>query len=210
MYGKDNTGYQLFTGAPLPLRWWGWETTTHILHREGWELLSSQEKDFEHRGTVLRIGAKSPDGVVMISGCVLFRDEYAFGQDRMYTSPRFSGLPPIDALFREGGMRMNQYSAKDRFAVMKPMDFTSMNAMKPFDPYASTEFCPRTDDYRALELFKSKPEIANEIYIPSNSVTECLNRILQLQYPEQQKIKENLIMPGAKPIIQAKILSLAA
>jgi hypothetical protein len=59
----------------------------------------------------------------------------------------------------------------------------------------------RTIGHEELRSWKSMNQI---------NIDDLFNRILQIQYPQQQEIKKGLIMPEKKPIIQAKIFSLVA
>lgn len=198
--GDNNLMVTLFSGAPLPLHWWGWETTTHILHREGWQLLAEESRDDIYDGWRIRIGAKSPDNAILITGVANldYRHLHEYG-----------GRGVVEHLFHRGGMKMQQWSSRDKVAILPHSEIESMHAMMPFDPYEPVARRMGDISYRGLNVFNYEWQAPKEIYVPANSVSECLDRILQLQYPEQQAIKK-LVGIEKKPIIEARILSLAA
>jgi hypothetical protein len=112
----------------------------------------------------------------------------------------------LSELLYHKGIDMTGYKEGDRVivSVWGSQMWNELDAMLPCDGFANVHHGERT--IGKLKLF-NYTESPKEIYLPPSSVDECLNRILQLQYPEQKLIKSAEVK---KPIIQAKIYSLAA
>jgi hypothetical protein len=113
--------------------------------------------------------------------------------------------------WRQHGFDMQQYNARDVFRYVHQDEVNSWKALSPVDMTASTMATERQLVMRDFKCFKPLDgDTQKEIYIPEKNVDDLFNEILKLQYPQQQEIKKGLILPEAKPIIQAKILTLAA
>lgn len=97
------------------------------------------------------------------------------------------------------------------FRVTDTSEINSWSGLSAVDISQQTFASERQIAMRDFKfLAPVKGDTQNEIYIPENSVDALFNEILKIQYPQQQEIKKGLIMPEAKPLIQAKIFSLAA
>lgn len=205
---RPNLQFILHHGAPLPLRWWGWETNTHILERQGWRIMAEEghnEYDYTHR---IRIACRSPDDRMIITGVVsvpLQSFTYEYGNQG------FMEGTVLDHYFRRG-MEMQVYNATDRIHTyqLSTPEFNSLNALAPIDIYKATAINSRDLHIGRLKCFEYMEDKTNDIFIPPTAVDECLNMILKLQYPQQKEIKKGLIIPGTQPLIQAKVFSLAA
>jgi len=195
---KPNVINVIHSGYPLTLRWWGWETTTSHLHRNGWKFHAFEQMGMYSDALLIALAATSPDGVVMLRGSVKLPYYEAFQSQHL-------GMGALGYVSRSG-IEMQQYVIKDRVHVMPSTDFKELQSLQPIDitqeTYASREF-------KDLKCFQYKEE-GPSIYIPPTSVDECLNTILRLQYPEQEKIKKSLIMPEQKTLLKAQVYSLVA
>lgn len=167
----------------------------------GWELFAEQRQERDFYSHSYRIAAKSPDNKLVISGQLNIPAEVFFK----------GGFGMTEILYHQG-FEMQTYRATDQvyYHQMSYKEVDSWNSLAPFDGFAQIPMVPELKSFADFKLFNFNSTAPNEIYIPSNSVDECLDRILQLQYPKQQEIKKGLILPDAKPIVQAKIYSLAA
>lgn len=193
----DSNFHRYLDIARMPLFWGGWRSDSLTLRREGWELFGSEDMCDMSMSKRIRLTCTSPDKALAISGCFMLPFRGRYDED------------PLKNLF-DYGMQMQQYTAKDRVVQMPQMDVLSFTAAREID--LSEPIIVKERDFRfgSFEFFKYAQEETKEIYIPPQSVSECLDRILQLQYPEQQEIKKGLIMPEAKPLVQARILTLVA
>lgn len=151
---------------------------------------------------VLCIGAQSPDKRIIIKGNVfidmgMFHGAYGSGMNH--------GEPMLNYLSR-GGIECQEYQCSDKYATISEFDFSMLSGMKPINPYAMTT---ASKNYKELKCFEYKDE-SPSIYIPPQNENELLDMILKIQYPNQQEIKKRLILPEVKPIIKARIFTLAA
>jgi hypothetical protein len=144
----------------------------------------------------IRLALKHPENDIMISG----RAE--IGMEHLYHGPQ--GL--VELLYH-GGVEMQEYRGGSvcRYYEIKAEDWRALSSMRPCDGFARV-LSYETKRFDELELFKYT-ETSKEIIIPYQSVDECLNRILQLQFPERKKFEPGEVQ---KPVIQAKIYTLAA
>lgn len=184
---------------PIRVRWVGWEGDTYTLKRQGWQIFASENMSPIRYEKQIRLSIKAPDNKIMIYGELdIGGADLARGSEML-----------VERLCRIG-IEMQTYRAEDRVHIhsMPKTGWDSMNSMLPCDGFASVDLGYETKSLADLSLFKYT-EAPKEIYIPYSSVDECLNRALELQYPEQKIIKANLTQIE-KPIIQAKIYALAA
>lgn len=199
----DRPLIRLFHGQPLELRWWGWRSDTHTLRRQGWQVLADEYQDHERDANGICLAVKSPDNKVAISGRLWLERRI------LYEAMHGNYRDLTDILFHRG-FDMQMYTAEDTVRAMPQIDLASFNAVQPIDVYAPLDIDMRTFRFRDFKLFQYDESAPKEIYVPQQSVSEMFDRILQLQFPEQQDIKKRLILPDAKPVLQAKILTLAA
>ncbi len=200
MYPEKNRIFRLFDGEPIRLRWGGWVSDTYILQREGWKFHTEEHEDLYRDAHVIHLAATSPDNYMVISGRHYVRREEIMNYS-------YSG---ISRMIGERGIEMQQYNSKDVFRYTDADTVKSWMALSPTDMTMPTEASERQIYMRDFKVFAPSSDGAkNEIFIPEENVDELLNKILKLQYPEQQEMKKGLIMPERKPIIQAKIFSLA-
>lgn len=156
-------------------------------------------------GHLVRIAAESPDHKLIITGQVSI--PYA----QLYHSQRNSyGIPEI---FLHGIMHMTVYTFKDTvYQSVHPgypsihgySEYDQLNCALPIDPTQPSY----SMEGKPLKIFKYVDSQKPEIFIPPTAVDQCLDLILKLQYPEQEKIKKGLILPTSAPKIQAQIFSL--
>jgi hypothetical protein len=200
MYLDRNRIYQIFGGEPIKLRWGGWVSDTYLLQREGWKFHSEEHYEAEMDCYAVRLAVTSPDNHMVISGVTRVLQEqlleYGFNHQK--------------EIWHHRGLDMQQYNAKDVFRVTSMAEIQSWKALSPVDITMPTMINQQNIYMRDFKIFQPAENQTQEIYIPQDSVDEMFNRILKLQYPQQQEIKKGLIMPEAQPIIQAKIFSLVA
>lgn len=190
--------YQLFGGEPIKLRWGAWVSDTYLLQRDGWKFNAEEHYEPYNNCHAIRLAVNSPDNNLIISGVFRMNREEMMGQ---YNYNRFSDRP----------FEMQQYhSPRDVFRYADRDEVNSWSAMQAVDVTMPSVATDRQIAMRDFKFFQAAQGQTNDIYIPEANVDELLNKILMIQYPEQQEIKKGLIMPEAKPIIQAKIFSLAA
>ena len=186
-------------GFPLPLHWGGWETSTHRLKSQGWEIMAYETRNTYSDSIRLDIGATSPDRTLIVHGRLAVPYGHLMGSFSEYGSPILNHLA-------SGGIQMSHYTATDRYIQLPSVDFTSLSAMAPIDIYSTTR---STGFFGDLKCFKYRDE-SPSIYIHPHSENELLDMLLKIQYPNQQEIKKKLILPDAKPIIKAQVFTLAA
>jgi hypothetical protein len=203
---QGNKLYRLFDGAPIRLRWGGWVSDTHLLRREGWRFSADEHYQPYEDCWAIRLAATDPDNNLVIAGVLRLPSPLHLERGHGY------GGMFEDRLFGHGFDLHQYHTAKNMVRYMDAAEVASwkaLTAVNMFEPTTATERQIVMRDFKVFQP-ESAVERIKEIYVPSESVDECLDRILQLQYPQQQEIKMGLIMPEAKPIIQAKILTLAA
>lgn len=205
-YESDrNLFKRIFHGQPITLRWQGWQSTTHALEREGWKITADERFDVYNNCHALRLGAQSHDTKVLISGTCFIHPQELLNPE--YSSPFPGGL----SMLFERGLSMQVYTFKDTYATLPEVDLRSLNSLKPINIYEPVDISLRNYRHGQLRCFQYVDEPAGrELFIPPTSVDECLNMILKIQHPEQQALKKSLLLPEKKPIIQAKIFSLAS
>lgn len=115
----------------------------------------------------------------------------------------FSEIPPIPVV---------KFSSTDLVRYVETKEVVAMLKMKPVDaedPYA-VDFRENSIHPRDTPIFKYREPEVKEIYIQPNSVDECLTRILQLQHPVQQELKQKgkFITSDKKQLVHTKTLTL--
>lgn len=206
MYQENNLNLRIFAGEPIPLYWGGWHSSTHELDRQGWTFDASTSTDEYLNRLCIRLAATSPEKGVVISGV-------------FYIAPREIAMRgsyhDIGSMWRgefyDSPMRMQQYSCKEVFRSVSMPELQSWELLEKVDIHKAVDVRPR-ELFRRMDQFRFFAPLENthnEIYVPEESVDELLNKILKVQFPKQQEIKKSLILPESKPIIQAKVFSLA-
>lgn len=156
-------------------------------------------------GHQIRIGAKSPDDKMIITGRVVFNYGDLYNQNYQYNNG-----PLLDSLFRSG-MRMQVYTSKDTYTTTIDDPFIKgMNSLRRINIHKETSVDLQTIHMKDLKCFEYCADDTREIFMPPDTVNECLDKILQVQYPQQHEMKKGIIIPDKRPIIQAKIFTLAA
>lgn len=182
--------------VPVRVQWQGWQSDTYTLRRMGWQIFVDEGVPAYEYAHSIRLIIKAPDDKLLIMGEKILHPHEIFDRNK---------LTMMEVLCH-GGIEMQAYRASDRiFTYEQPkVAWESMDAALPCDGFVHFS---EERDLKDLKLF-NYTEKPKEIYIPLNSVDDCLNRILQLQYPEQELIKPKLAL--VKPAVQVKIYSIAA
>lgn len=151
---------------PIPLRWNGWNSDTHILSRNGWSFHATRMEFWDG----LRITCTSPEKqVVLLAQIPHFRDErYGnfWGETFFHRGIEFS-----QCITKETNIHMSpgfKWHTLEPIDVIKPVEITLHEIFRG----------------SSLKMFHE----AQKIVIPPASVEECLNHILKLQYPAQKEI----------------------
>lgn len=191
---------QLLNEIPIRLRWLGWESSTIALRQAKWQIFANEAMSHNFDGKEIHIAARCPNSKVMIIGKKLLPLRELRGSTSQYDLLR---------MICQVGVDMQHYRYDETFRTMTSMVVSSfidsMQALKPFDGFMEM---PQEAEFKLWDfnLFKYG-ETATEIYLPYDTVDECLNRALELQFPQQEILKKDL-SKIQKPIIQAKIYSL--
>lgn len=202
MLDRDNLLFQLHHGQPIELYWDGWRTNTALLDRNGWKFSADERRDEYRAAHIITLAATSPDGRFAIRGNKIYGIQELFYRDK----PQNIGW---ERWPNEAPWQMELFSCKEVFREITPMEFSSWESMKAVDIMEATyaKRHRRLDEFKFFKQTGTQHE--KQIFIPPDTVDDLLNKILAIQYPEQQKIKNGLFMPDAKPIIQAQVFSLA-
>lgn len=198
-----NRFYKLFECEPIRVRWGSWVSDTRQLDRDGWKFSADEKFDEYQRVHRVYLAVTSPDNEITIAG-----NFYVDLQRLNYAIETGWGAHVFN-----GCIDMKQYNCKDVFRTIGMDELNQWQGLRAIDIREPTVLMQRDFRLRDFKFFKQlegHQETQNEIYIPNESVDDLFNKILQIQYPQQQEIKKGLIMPESKPIIQAKIYSLVA
>lgn len=198
--------------VPLELRWQGWRTSTVALQERGWDIVANEYVDHYSGSHVIRLGAQSPDGKILISGDLHIPYGQILGaRDPTVQQSFMLHNSPFDVTeIARYGLDMATYTMRDSFSIMPGEELSRFNGMIPVMPEMTPfEVSTQQRDLQKIKLFEQRSGI-KEIIIPAKSVDECLDRILQLQYPQQKEMKKGLVLPEKQPIIQAKLFTLSA
>lgn len=190
---------EMFDKAPIMVRWNGWESSTYQLKASGWEVWAGEKLADFHHAKIIDIALTTPRKELMLAGRLKlnYRDVVA--------DPRgFSHALSI-------GVECQLYRINDRVMVIQEPHRDWAKGMESLEPVDGLLYRPIGDsDYIDVRSFKHmrREEEGRPIFIDRASVDDCLNRILQVQYPTQKVLKE--LGQQATPIMHAKIYSIAA
>lgn len=185
---------------PIRLYWAGWESNTYTLRAAGWTVFVNEQMARHSYEKEIQLAVKSPDNKLLIMGELRVRPEELFGYNKDFgLATRLMGP----------GMKMQTYRSCD-IVIRQYVPETTWQAfsnLETSDGFASVSM---SGEHKALEEFKIFRTTApsKEIFIPFNTVDQCLNQILMLQRPEQLEIKKNSEI--IKPQFEARVYSLAA
>lgn len=187
---------EVIVHAPIRVFWHGWESDLRSLRQGGWEVFGHEEQKRMSLEHALRVAVKSPDNRLVISGVLQLP----------YELMRFGDESRLYDVIAARGIEMKMYQASDMIhSYEMPLgDLASWRNLEPIDVFAPMDFSRVT--MRDLKLFKYEHCAPKEIFVPAESVDDCLNRILQLQYPDMKKFREDKVIP----VVQARVLTLAA
>lgn len=185
---------------PVRLYWAGWESNTYTLRAQGWAVYVNEQIARHSYEKEIQLAVKSPDNKLLIMGEMRVRPEMLFGHNKD------RGLV---GLLMGQGIKMQTYRSCD-IVVRQYVPETiwqSFDTLETSDGFASVSM---SDEHKALEEFKIFRNAApsKEIFIPYNTVDQCLNQILTLQRPEQLEIKKGQKI--MRPEYEARIYALAA
>lgn len=189
---------------PIRINWLGFESDTLTLRREGWKIFASQERQFNQDSLSLMVAARDPSEQIMIQG------QLAIPMSTLMQTGRDAQYSLMELALRVG-VKAGYYKVRDQAHIYQ-MDrgfYSSLESLEACDGTLDAEALTERKDLRDLNFFTYKEE-AKEIYLPSSSIDDCLNRILEIQKPSMDKIKEAQKSKEVIPAIQAKIYQIAA
>jgi len=178
---ERNLFYQLANGLPVPLHWNGWATNTHSLKKAGWDFHSTVDTDLLTNSYIIHLIATDYDGRIAIEG------RASIYRVRLETSIQ------IEEILRNG-FKMNSFHCK-RDLVKLAFDVHNWANFKRVDVEETNSISFRQFYMGDFDFFKPAPVVkeVQKIILPYQSVDDCLDRILQLQY------KGNSIIDDAQP-----------
>lgn len=182
---------------PLPchVRWNGWTSDTYTLKRNGWHVYGDSRQCLHSDRLELTLGIKSPENDLVVLG-------------RTFLPRKLFYTNSVQEVLRQG-VQMQQYTIRSTYVPTElNVGWVAADSMTENDGLLYIPREPVVRDLSELKLFDNSQE-CREIIVPPSSVDECLNRILELQYPEQQLIKQASSGAKEKPIVSAKIYQLA-
>lgn len=182
---------------PIRLNWAGWETDTWRLRANKWQLFADQQTAIDAYRYLMRVTCKSPRDDFIITGTMSVAPEL------MYANKLVEYLYSIR-------LDMQQYKANDHCIIYEQpkFDWDSLNSSLPFDGFANVPTRGDKVRFEELKLFEFK-ESPREIFVPIETVDDCLNKILQIQRPQILQMNKK-IQEIQAPKILAKVYSLAA
>lgn len=170
-------------GAPIPMFWNGWKSDTHTLRRHGWTLNAHEDAFRDTREHRIHIAAVDSDKRCAVE--TMFRVPYNIMFDN-YRSVLYEDLAKF------GLNQCSMYTKKDIIRALPDSPIiNSFNSMQEFDPFIQKGI-DKYEDFRVGDFKFFNYEQPKEIYLPYNTEKECLDRLLQLQYPKQEEIRERL------------------
>ena len=201
--------------VPFMVNYQGFRASSIDLAREGWTMFASQRME-----TMRKWGRDFFSGYyffftdktksLILAGSFKFLEMEHFTRD------------PVNILseyFRKG-CDLNMYSlgsrimerddfVDDMFKETAPNDFVEASPGISLDFYRNATFTRHSEPLSESPMFKYLREASSRtLYVPI-SVDECLNRILEIQEPEQRIIKDKLASGQiVEPKFSAKIYSL--
>lgn len=190
---------------PIKVRWLGWESNTYALHNEGWVIHTSEERSLDnYDARNLTLSLRDPNNAMII---------LARWRMNMY---RYSDKDAYYLLMHVG-IEAKGYMAND---VVRSEHYMSSRDLASFDSLTLSNGMINIPDpaesyygyVKDFKFFNEQQVKVKEIYLPPDSVDDCLNRALELQWPEHKKWKQeykdsNLV---DVPKIEARIYSLVA
>jgi hypothetical protein len=154
---------------PIRLHWEGWDTDTYSLRRRGWSVLGDEGMDMNQDSKWFRIACTTPcNSVAMLAEFRLSGREMMFGGGRELVNY-------FDALRLE----VRAVKVSDRVLVHGKHPWMASDTLTEFNGFATVPY--EQIDLRSTKLFR-KDEDAKNIYAPSGLVSECLDRILAVQF----------------------------
>jgi hypothetical protein len=108
MFEDRNRFYRLFHGAPIPVEWQGWQSNTHALHRQGWEITAEEGRDDYSMCHRVRLGLLSPEKTMMIHGLMSVPHTSMYG----------GSMEEIEVMHRIGFRNMGVIHQRDVHRVM--------------------------------------------------------------------------------------------
>ena len=188
--------------VPIRVRWHGWESDTYRLRQSGWNVFGEEHLEPSEYARTIQLALTDRDNTFMIVGRLKLgpRDYYAESRKMLAT-------------LCDVGIEFQMYKAQDRVVVREtaPGEWSSWGRLSPIDGFANVDLAhTRTRTIAELPIFTYK-ETSKEIYLPPPTVSEYLDKILSVQYPEQKILQANKrIEQVERPVLCAKIYSLAA
>lgn len=156
--------------VPLRLVWQGWDTDTYSLRQSGWTLRAEQNMSPFRDEMTYRIVATSPEKALAMCAELAIN-----GRDRAF----FRGTELAGWLHAQ---RLPVIAVKQSDRVirhMKPNWLASSDSLTEFNGFASVPY--EEINVRDLKIFRND-EDAKNVYAPSGLITECLDRILSVQF----------------------------
>lgn len=184
---------------PIRLHWSGWTSDTFSLERMKWTIYADEQLSMHSYEKQIRIAAKCPYDKMVITG-VLSLPMHMRGGDR-----------ELFAILNNG-VNMQHYKFTDKIITYPQVGSSFVDSMNKLESNNGLAYIPTMTeeiDFSSFRIFKQPSENGQSIYLPSGSVDDCLNRILELQYPIQKELKEKMAGMEA-PIVRAKVYSIAA
>jgi len=161
--------------APLQIHWAGWNTDSHRLQQNGWQLSADQNV----MNNTMRIAIHHPEGNIVGMTEVSEFDYQRYVCDELHHKPF-----PIDV-----GMRI-------RHSICEKVHVQGMNGGFPhFNPIDAT---PRMMDMEVRELkdlahFQEVQVAKNEVFLKEASMDQILEMALNKQEPSQAEIRKRII-----------------
>lgn len=181
--------------SPIRVFWDGWESDTFRLKRSGWEVFFKSDRSRYLDAQIIQVALTDPDKRMLIAGYYNLSGREALSMGNDY---RF--------IF-EHGIKCQSYQLTDRIMTYEEphRDWWRMSSeFKPCDGLLPANWKAISE----LPLMQRSNDEGSAIYIDQASVDDCLNRILQVQYPKQEELK--MLVTKTPPVIQARIFSIAA
>lgn len=192
----------MITHVPVRVCWLGWDSDTYTLKRAGWEVWVGEQFSKFTEEKILDIALTDPKRRICIKGQIRLSMRMILQSGRMEY-----GKGVVDIL-RSGTFPFEYFERNDKAVVhsMEQRAWEAWDCMTLTDGLATISSDERM--MYELPMFKAPAEGGREILISKASVDECFNRILQVQYPMVQDLKDKGLLN--KPTLEAKIYTLAA
>ena len=166
-----------FLNQPVKLWWAGWETDTLKLGREGWQI--SAHQDIRH--DQMQIAIKHPKA--NIQG-ITFMESFAY-RDWINGRGGFASAP-VSLRFELMGqeIRIHQMGSP-AVREFRPIDY------RPRYDDAWQSKITTLDDFAHFETIVE--EAQHEIYLHEANISQILDMALQVQAPQQEQIRKDMI-----------------